>query len=215
MPVNFLARRPIVTSNMGHFSVITGEHKAVLLLVAQPHAFYLWAYDPISDATAIDPGRRWETIMNSLCNCFSLRQANRRVTQLYDQAFAPVGLKATQYSLLNQVATLGPIALNPLAETMVMDRATLGHNVRPLAARGLVRLAVGKDRRSREVSITTAGRDLLASARALWHRAQQSFESEMGKDTSAALRGLLHRVAATEFIRPAGDARPARGRTVS
>jgi DNA-binding MarR family transcriptional regulator len=153
--------------------------------------------------------------MNSLCNCFSLRQATRRVTQLYDQAFASVGLKATQYSLLNQVGTLGPIALNPLAETMVMDRATLGHNVRPLAARGLVRLAVGKDRRSREVSITAAGRDLLVSARALWHQAQRSFESEMGKDTSAALRGLLHRVAATEFIRRAGDARPARGRTVS
>ena len=89
--------------------------------------------------------------MNPICNCLSLRQATRKVTQLYDQALAPLDLRATQLSLLRMIDQLGPSALNPLAEAMVMDRATLGHNVRPLEARGLVRLAVGKDRRSREV----------------------------------------------------------------
>ena len=105
--------------------------------------------------------------MNSLCNCLSLRQATRRVTQLYDQALAPVGLRVTQFSLLLQAEALGPIALQPLAEVMVMDRATLGHNVRPLLARGLVQLEVGSDRRSRELSITQVGRDLLVEARAV------------------------------------------------
>ena len=80
--------------------------------------------------------------MNPLCNCLSLRQATRRVTQLYDQALGRVGLRATQFSLLLQTEALGPIALQPLAEVMVMDRATLGHNVRPLLGRGLVQLEV-------------------------------------------------------------------------
>lgn len=138
--------------------------------------------------------------MNPLCNCLSLRQATRRVTQLYDQALAPVGLRATQFSLLLQTEALGPIALQPLAEVMVMDRATLGHNVRPLLGRGLVQLEVGRDRRSRELSITQAGRDLLVEARALWRQAQDAFETEMGRNTASALRGLLHRVASTEFV---------------
>ena len=137
--------------------------------------------------------------MTPLCNCLSLRQATRRVTQLYDQALAPLDLRATQFSLLREVERLGPVALNPLAEAMVMDRATLGHNVRPLEARGLLRLAVGKDRRSREVTITKAGRDTLARAWKLWRRAQQSFETEVGPEESAALRAMLHRVAAIEF----------------
>jgi DNA-binding MarR family transcriptional regulator len=124
------------------------------------------------------------------------------VTQLYDQALAPVGLRATQFSLLLQTEALGPIALQPLAEVMVMDRATLGHNVRPLLARGLVQLEVGRDRRSRELSITQAGRDLLVEARALWRQAQDAFETEMGRDTASAVRGLLHRVASTEFVLP-------------
>ena len=140
--------------------------------------------------------------MNPLCNCLSLRQATRRVTQLYDQALAPVGLRATQFSLLLQTEALSPIALQPFAEVMVMDRATLGHNVRPLLGRGLVQLEVGRDRRSRELSITQAGRDLLVEARALWRQAQDAFETEMGRDTASAVRGLLHRVASTEFVLP-------------
>lgn len=133
------------------------------------------------------------------CNCLTLRQATRRVTQLYDRALAPLDLRATQFSLLSRIAELGPIAINQLAGAMVMDRATLGHNVRPLEARALVRLAVGEDRRSHEVSITAKGRQLIRDARLLWEQAQRSFESELGQQEASALRAVLQRIAATEF----------------
>ena len=133
------------------------------------------------------------------CNCLTLRQATRRVTQLYDRALAPLDLRATQFSLLSRIADLGPIALTQLAEAMIMDRATLGHNVRPLEARALVRLAVGKDRRNHEVSITAKGRHLIRDARVLWEQAQQSFERELGQQEASALRAVLQRIAATEF----------------
>ena len=138
--------------------------------------------------------------MNPICNCLSLRQASRRVTQLYDRALAPLDLKATQLSMLRTIDQLGPTTLNALAEAMVMDRATLGHNVRPLQARGLVRLAVGSDRRSREVSLTQKGRKTLAEGWKHWRRAQNAFETEIGPDTAATLRRLLHRVSATAFV---------------
>jgi DNA-binding MarR family transcriptional regulator len=133
------------------------------------------------------------------CNCLTLRQATRRVTQLYDRALAPLDLRATQFSLLSRTADLGPIALTQLAEAMIMDRATLGHNVRPLEARALVHLAVGKDRRSHEVSITAKGRQLIQDGRLLWEQAQQSFESKLGQQEASALRAVLQRIAATEF----------------
>jgi DNA-binding MarR family transcriptional regulator len=82
---------------------------------------------------------------------------------------------------------------------MVMDRATLGHNVRPLLARGLLRLDVGKDRRSREVSITPDGKDRLVQGQDLWRHAQRAFEDEIGAETAATLRDVLHRVAAADF----------------
>ena len=58
--------------------------------------------------------------MNTACNCLSLRQATRRVTQLYNQALAPLDLRATQFALLSAIERRGPIALNPLAEEMVL-----------------------------------------------------------------------------------------------
>jgi DNA-binding MarR family transcriptional regulator len=152
-----------------------------------------------SDHLDFADDRRQGFSMNQSCNCLSLRQATRRVTQLYDQALAPLDLRATQFSLLTEVDRLGPVALNALAEAMVMDRATIGHNVRPLIARGLLRLEVGKDRRSREVSITPDGQDRLVQGQELWRHAQRAFEDEIGAETAATLRDVLRRVAAADF----------------
>ena len=133
------------------------------------------------------------------CHCYALRQATRRVSQLYDRLLAPSGLRATQYALLIEVELRGPISLIPLADAMVMDRATLGHNIRPLEAAGYLALSVGRDRRSREVTLTKAGRKILTEAKPLWRRAQAIFESEIGLKEAAALRTELKQVAASEF----------------
>lgn len=122
------------------------------------------------------------------------------MTQLYDRALAPLDLRATQYSLLVEIERLGPISLIPLAEAMVMDRATLGHNVRPLLAQGYVSLSVGRDRRSREVVLTERGRKILQKARPLWRRAQAVFERDMGVEEAAQLRAQLDRVSTREFV---------------
>jgi DNA-binding MarR family transcriptional regulator len=137
--------------------------------------------------------------LTSPCNCYALRQATRRVTQLYDHLLAPSGLRATQYALLIEVERRGPISLVPLADAMVMDRATLGHNIRPLEGDGYLALSVGQDRRSREVSLTKSGRKILAEAKPLWQRAQAIFEAEIGRKKAAGLRSVLSRVAASEF----------------
>ncbi len=148
--------------------------------------------NPISSSAQVPP-----------CNCLALRRAARNVTLLYDRALAPLKLRATQYSVLSQLGNLGPLPLNQLAAILVLDRAAVGHNVRPLLARRLVRLTVGRDRRRREVSLTPAGKKLLQAARALWNDAQKCFEKELGARESLDLRSSLHRVATTEFALPA------------
>ena len=96
-----------------------------------------------------------------ICTCANLRKAVRAVSQLYDDAFRPIGLKATQFGLLVATGTLSPITINRLADANVMDRTTLTRNLRPLERQGLLRIRSGKDRREREVSITKRGQALL------------------------------------------------------
>lgn len=134
------------------------------------------------------------------CNCLALRQAARRVTQFYDHALAPVGLRITQFPILAWLDADGAMTMKGLAERIVMDRATLGHNIRPLEAAGLVALGVGADRRSRQVILTDAGRARLAAARPLWRAAQAGFEAAFGTDDAASLRQILGRVSALDLL---------------
>jgi DNA-binding MarR family transcriptional regulator len=133
------------------------------------------------------------------CNCGAIRQAARRVTRLYDQALAPFGLRITQYPILSWLAIAGPMTMNVLAERLLLDRATLGHNLRPLEAQGLVTMTAGEDRRSRVVALTDAGKRKLAEARPAWREAQKTFEAAFGPEDSAALRATMVRLAGLDF----------------
>ncbi len=128
------------------------------------------------------------------CNCLTLRRAARRVTQRYDAALAPSGVKATQFPLL---ARLGgsPAGLGVLARELGMDRTTLGHNVRPMLAKGWVEMRPGTDRRVRLLALSAAGEAVLRAAMPLWGRAQADFEAAFGAERAAALRGELGAVA--------------------
>jgi DNA-binding MarR family transcriptional regulator len=91
------------------------------------------------------------------------------------------------------------MTMNVLADRMVMDRATLGHNLRPLEAQGLVTMAAGEDRRSRVVTLTDVGRRKLAEARPAWKAAQKTFEAAFGPEDSATLRATMVRLARLDF----------------
>ncbi len=129
------------------------------------------------------------------CNCAALRQASRFVTRLYDEALAPLGLGINQYSILARLARLGPLRVQSLAHSLVMDRSTIGHLVRPLEKRGLVALTIDPvDSRCRTVSLTSAGQALLTQARPVWALAQAAFERQFGPADAAALRNVLAKV---------------------
>ena len=140
---------------------------------------------------------------SSECNCLALRQAARHVSQIYDGYLAAEGLKTTQYSILAKLNRLGPLSINELAKSMVMDRTTLGRNLRPLERSGLISLEVDPaDRRSRRLVVTERGRALLEQARPAWQAAQLQFEKSFGRDESAALRALLRTVTKTRLAAP-------------
>src|SRR5580692_11631735 len=105
---------------------------------------------------------------HTACTCGSLRKASRRVSQFYDAALAPVGIKSTQFSILAEVdrgSVEGPVTMCELATAMVMDRSTLGHNLKPLERDDLVALRLSiDDRRKRYVELTKKGRSVLLRA---------------------------------------------------
>ena len=127
------------------------------------------------------------------CTCFNLRKAARTVTQLYDEALRPTGLRATQVTLLIAVGQAGPITMKDLARFLAMDRTTLTRNLKPLLDQGLVTTAEAEDRRHRPIALTARGQDVLAEALPYWREVQTRIAKELGHDRWARLIGDLER----------------------
>lgn len=129
------------------------------------------------------------------CACFNLRQATRRVTQLFDDVLRPVELRATQFTLLNAVRVMGPVPISQLAERLGMDRTTLTRSLQRLQRRDLVHIESGHDRRVHDVSLTREGAQLLARAYPHWQEAQKRVTDAMGGESFERLLSDLRQTA--------------------
>ncbi len=116
------------------------------------------------------------------CTCANLRKAARAVTQVYDQALRPTGLKVTQFTLMATLTVRGDLPLTRFAEAMVMDRTTLTRNLKPLVAKGLVRIARDDDQRVRRIGLTRSGNATFGQALAYWRTAQARLVDGLGQE---------------------------------
>jgi len=125
------------------------------------------------------------------CTNFKLHQLGRRVARLYEDDVRALGIKNTQYSLLSCVVNLGPVTQTALAATLVLDPSTLTRNLRPLVAKGWVRIDTGADARSHCVVATAEGRALQELARRAWKRSQLALNARLSEARVARLHALI------------------------
>jgi DNA-binding MarR family transcriptional regulator len=116
------------------------------------------------------------------CTCANLRRADRVVSQLYDDALRPSGLRITQFTLL-QALTLAPkISQKQLAELLAIDSTTLTRTLAPLRKKGWLRSVSGADRRELQLSLTAAGTQQYKRALPYWRTAQKDLQRALGTE---------------------------------
>src|SRR4030088_1257361 len=134
------------------------------------------------------------------CNCLAVRQAARYITQFYDRYLAAVELRTTQYGILSRLKRQGPMSINTLAAELVVDRTTLGRNIRPLERDDLIAIeADPSDGRSKILRLTKAGDARFQRAQKHWAEAQKRFERAYGGREGPQLRESLRAVVASEL----------------
>ena len=132
--------------------------------------------------------------MVTMCVCLNLRKSTRAVTQVFDRALAPAGLRSTQLPVLVTLSVTGNSSVTHLANELVMDRTSLARLLKPLKNRGLIDIAPGEDRRTKEVRITALGRDKVEEAIPLWDQAQAHILAQVGNDGLRNLQTILSAV---------------------
>lgn len=163
----------------------------------------------MNSRTATGAAASW-THFGMACTCGRLRRASRALTQLYDDAMAPAGLRVTQFSLLRTLARDGPLRISELATRLLLDRTALSRNLDPLVDAGYVEIVRGRDARTREVALTRQGAAALDTARPHWLAAQRKVTKHLGP---AKVQALIAALGELEALHPANAIQPSPGRS--
>ncbi len=129
------------------------------------------------------------------CTCLRLRAATRRLTQRYDHALVPAGLRTGQFSMLSFISEYpADPSITQLADFLDMDLSTATRNLRPLIESGYVaQKTVSADARRRALKLTAKGVRLLQKAYPLWSEVQAGVIEEFGSK-HGELHTLLERL---------------------
>jgi DNA-binding MarR family transcriptional regulator len=128
------------------------------------------------------------------CMCASLRRAARALTQLYEQALRPLGLRATQFTVLQALQLAGEVSQGELGQMLVMDSTSLTRTLEIMRRRGWIVKRPGKDQRERRLSLSPAGRERLRSATPAWEKAQARLRQQLGTEPWTEFLRLTNQV---------------------
>jgi DNA-binding MarR family transcriptional regulator len=128
------------------------------------------------------------------CMCASFRRASRALTQLYDEALRPVGLRATQFTILQALSLAGEVSQGGLAQILAMDSTTLTRTLRIMGREGWIAERRGEDRRERLLRLANAGRHQFNRALPSWKKAQAQLGRQLGDKRWHALMKLTNEV---------------------
>ncbi len=126
------------------------------------------------------------------CLCLHLQRAARAIARRFDMALRPHGITSGQFSLLMSLNRPSPARIGDIAALLAMDRTTLTANLKPLERKGLLAVSADpKDRRSRRVTLTPEGRNVLAAALPAWRQTHRDIDALLDPEGPARLRADL------------------------
>jgi DNA-binding MarR family transcriptional regulator len=121
------------------------------------------------------------------CIAVRLRLLNRVITNYYDDALRPLGLKVSQLNILIVTAKLGLARPAQVCAILQLDTSTLSRNVKPLEAQGWLEVVPEEDARAQPFRLTAKGKRLIEKAVPAWEEAQRRATELLGDEGIALL----------------------------
>ena len=131
------------------------------------------------------------------CLCATLRRCTRALTQHYEDALRPFGLRGSQFTILQVLELAGGVAQGQLGEILAMDSTTLTRTLDIMERHGWITKRSGKDRRERLLRLAKAGQIQLNRALPAWQKVQSRLRRRLGDEHWEQLMKLTNDVTAT------------------
>jgi DNA-binding MarR family transcriptional regulator len=114
------------------------------------------------------------------CICATLRRTSRALTQLYEQVLRPLGLRATQLTILQALSRAGESSQGRLGEMLAMDSTSLTRTLGIMRRQGWIAERRGDDWRERWLRLTKAGEEQLRRVLPAWEKVQLRLRRQLG-----------------------------------
>jgi DNA-binding MarR family transcriptional regulator len=134
--------------------------------------------------------------------CANFRRTARALTQVYEEALRPLGLRATQLTILQVLSRAGEVSQRQLGEMLATDSTSLTRTLAIMRRAGWVSEHRGKDRRERRIRLSAAGEAKLKRAMPVWEKVQSRLRGKLGEQKWGSLLQLTHHV--TEISKTQG-----------
>jgi DNA-binding MarR family transcriptional regulator len=134
--------------------------------------------------------------------CANFRRTARALTQMYEESLRPLGLRATQLTILQALARAGKVSQRQLGEMLAMDSTSLTRTLAIMTRKSWIAERRGEDRRERHIRLSAAGEAKLKRAMPVWEEVQSRLRRKLGKQKWVSLLQLTHHV--TEISRTQG-----------
>jgi DNA-binding MarR family transcriptional regulator len=121
------------------------------------------------------------------CVAVRLRMLNRVVTNFYDDALRPLGVKISQLNLLIVTAKLGLARPAQVCQILQLDTSTLSRNVERMRENGWLEVVPEEDARAQPFRLTAQGKRLIEKAVPAWEEAQRQATELIGEEAIAVL----------------------------
>jgi DNA-binding MarR family transcriptional regulator len=102
---------------------------------------------------------------------------------MYDQALRPVGLRSSQFTVLQFLSLAGEVTQGQMGEMLAMDSTTLTRTLEIMQRKGWIAERRGEDRRQRWLHLTKAGERQLHRALPAWEKVQSQLRTQLGEQS--------------------------------
>ena len=125
------------------------------------------------------------------CLARRIRQASRLLTSIYEEALSSHGLKASQFSILIAVGSLGEATPAQLMHGLDLEKSTVSRGADRLAAAGWLDRGPAPEGRGVAYRLTAAGRAKVEAALPDWRKAQARAKRRIGSEGASALARVV------------------------
>jgi len=124
------------------------------------------------------------------CLAMRVRYLNRSLTAVYDDAFRPLGITASQVNMLVAIVNRGTLSPSELGNLLNIEKSTLSRNLERIRKAGWIKITTPSSGRTNTVHPTDRGKKLLLEVLPRWREAQRAAAGLLGDEGSETLREI-------------------------